>query len=329
VAGKALGWGALWLALVELGLRVLAPTLQAHLRGPVAIYQQAERVALAHAAARPAVVLLGSSRMRDAAAPYVLEEALGLPRGAVVNLGLGGARPSDALALYRDNRVRLAGAVVVLGIDNWHFNAATPGIADPRFRAAAPLRERLAFPLHGPMLDLAFGYVSTVWDLRAFFRVLLIGASRGVDPRQPAFALDALGRIRGVGGEAAVVGPDADAEAARERHPPAFVPWGYELHALGELVDLVRADQGRLVLLRLPVRRAYAEAVRRDYAWQDDEWRRAVAVAAPSAPLQDLADAAEWGLGDEHFADFGHITAAGSALFTRRLAPWLARAADG
>ncbi|MCA9537262.1 MAG: hypothetical protein KC620_00155, partial [Myxococcales bacterium] len=75
----------------------------------------------------PQVVLLGSSRVRDAVPPRALEAALGLPRGAVLNLGLTSGTPLDALTLYRRHRDKLGRArVLLLGVEDWYLNGAMP-----------------------------------------------------------------------------------------------------------------------------------------------------------------------------------------------------------
>ena len=85
-----------------------------------------ERQVIAEAEA-PAVLFLGSSRVRDAVSPREVEEQLGLRRGTVLNLAVTNGTPFDALTLYRRNREKLRSAkVAFFGVEVFQVDGARP-----------------------------------------------------------------------------------------------------------------------------------------------------------------------------------------------------------
>src|SRR5436309_838386 len=71
----------------------------------------------------PKVVLLGSSRIRRAVVPKLLDEKLGLPANSTLNCGLASGRVFEAKHLYDRNIDKLGKAeLVILNVDEWHLS---------------------------------------------------------------------------------------------------------------------------------------------------------------------------------------------------------------
>src|SRR5690606_19064114 len=91
---------------------------------------------------RPRILFFGNSRTRDAIAPRLVEAHLGLPEGAVLNLGLTRGTAFDAEVLYRRNRAFLADAeVAFFGVDVIQLDGHLE--SNERVRRFSTLRDRI------------------------------------------------------------------------------------------------------------------------------------------------------------------------------------------
>ena len=272
----------------------------------------------------PRVVFMGSSRMRDAVAPRIIEGVLGLSGGAVANLSLTSGTAFDALRMYDRNSQLFAGTeVAVIGIEDWWFNAARSFESMNRVRFAAGLWERFRFPGLAAKSDLVLGWFCRTWDaryvLRAYVDMFPIppqGAMRLAD----AAVLDDWGRIGARQNEAGAERA-ADVERAAYDYLGDFRLDNFSLWALNRLVGKLKDAGMEVVVIRLPLRREYRDLALGKYAGPEAEWHAAVRAAIGMDVFEP--DAATLGLADRDFVDYGHLARPGTARLSRELAEWL------
>lgn len=272
----------------------------------------------------PLVVLMGSSRMRDAVAPRVLEVELGLPAGAVLNLGVTAGTPFDALTLYRRNREKLGRArAVVVGIEDWHFNAGLdPNERDRRYMSWS---ERWHGFRGEATLSLAAGWIWRTYDAQGPLRRLARALVRGRDAALP-IAPDGRVRWRKIERDE---GPETtDVAAQIERTYRRFTPGRLRVDALERLISLAREDGVRVFVVQLPWRDAYVDYAEAHHAAAFAAARRmAEGIEGADVVLYDRASAL--GIPARHFYDYGHLTPPGARVMTRRLAEVIAPAVRG
>jgi hypothetical protein len=261
--------------------------------------------------------------MRDAIAVHDLEARLGMATGDVLNLAVSGGRPSDARSLYTRFVDRTADArILVVGVEDWQFNAGFPTFPELRFRERASVVDRLTFPVAAELPDLTLGEIWHLWDVRYDLRARMddVVLRKGIWT-EPVI-VDGLGRLQVVAsGPAPDQGPDTDPPTARQFLSP-YAFWRYELDELTRLVDEANARGTRTVLVRLPLRPSYSAAVTTLYAESEQTWlgelrNRGLEVA-------DLKDPGPWEIGPDDWLDYGHLNAAGSQHFTAKFGDWLA-----
>lgn len=273
----------------------------------------------------PALVVFGTSRARGAFLPTLLERELGLERGRVLNLAVGGKDVLDALVLYREGRDHLSRARdVVLQLDGFQMSAATPptdryGLyASARDRAAYSGLERLEL-----LRDVVFrlekmrpslGFYVTSW--------LQEGHAPGPVP------IDRYGRL-------------ALVTIADDHDPKYFTPedfdywlgrfWGgfrwsdVFARQLLDLRRLVHEDGGRFWIVELPMVDGFYQRLRQRKGDPYAEYhRRLSALLGEGARLQFWAHPAEVGLVERNFRDWGHLNTPGAERFSRFFARWLA-----
>lgn len=271
----------------------------------------------------PLLAVVGSSRARDAVVPSVLEQELGLSRGAVANVALTAGSSIDARELLRRDREWFARAdVLAVCIEDWWVVGRRA--LEERERRFATLEEhREAWGRRHPRA-LAERYAHTLLASRRIGSVLEAG------PRMfRAMRLDDEDRIvwrawdveRGP----ETVRVDADVRRVwRGEARPA--------HRIGALRDVVREARAlglRVVLVQIPWRDEYVDAVadRHPDAWAD--YRRLVRdlAAELGVPLIAADRGTDIGLDRTVFRDYGHITDGGARAYSAWLAGEL-RAAD-
>ncbi len=264
-------------------------------------------------APEPSVVIFGSSRARDGIIPRQRE--LGLPEKSVLNLGLTAGTPFDALALYHRNRSKLAKArVMVLALEDWHFNARIgPNARERRF---ASLGERIGVFDVRNTLSLIVGWAWRTYDAREPAQQA-VAALMGHRSREFPIADD--GRIIWRSNEANAGPASSDAtERADDFYHPFALSSG-RMRQIRRFVSTAREDGARVMLLRVPWRDAYVDYVQQRYPSEfqatDDALR---SVDADEAGL--FSRASTLGIADTHFHDYGHMTPVGAERFTRSLA---------
>jgi hypothetical protein len=272
----------------------------------------------------PRVIFLGSSRMRDAIAPRIVEHALGLPTGAVANLAVTSGTAFDALRMYDRNPDRFAGAAVaVIGIEDWWFNATRSFESMNRVRFAAGLSERLRYPGLAAKSDLVLGGFWRTWDaryvLRAYIDTFSIPPQGALRPADAA-PLDDWGRIGARQNETGVT-QAADVERAAQEYMGDFRLDGFSLWALERLVAKLKDGGMDVVVIRLPLRPEYRALASGRYAGPEVLWHAAVRAAIGNDVFEP--EAAALGIVKGDFVDYGHLARPGAAKLSRALAGWL------
>lgn len=272
-------------------------------------------------APRPSVLFLGSSRVRDAAAPAVIESQCGWPDGSVSNLALGGGRIFDALLLLERHPELLdEKPLVVLGVDDWYFSSQGMPLGT-LYELYAPLDERLRFE------EPRRGMLASDWAFRS--RLLLklapaaLARALGWEQDKPGrLAVDATGRVVDLKDQRRVRDAASIERMTRDRaalHLGSYRPEPVFAEHLERLAVLVRERGARLLILQLPNRSLYREI-------RDKQFAQAYALhlellkataAKVNAPLLAYDRPEECGLRDELFMDYGHLRNAGAEAFSR------------
>ncbi|MBI3832105.1 MAG: hypothetical protein HY291_21470 [Planctomycetes bacterium] len=268
----------------------------------------------------PQIVFLGSSRMRNAVVPRVVEERLGMPKGSVVNCALGGGRLFDALDLYRRNREILKGTkVVVIGLDDWYFTLGSHPLGT-LYELDAPLSDRMRLPeppRNAMVLDgLLQQRVKVPFALRYFAHVLLNGK-----PSEISVYVDEYGQVRDKGDEVKALTPaeiEHDAANLAYHHYSRFRQSPVLAGHLEELIRSIREDGAQALLVELPNRSAYRERVRQDH---ETEFQAHLALAREIAQRLDVPflyyeQPEDCGLRDTLYADYGHLKPEGAHAFS-------------
>jgi hypothetical protein len=319
------GWRP-WGALVALTLLVLFEFLvarQDHLwdavqMSEVAVLGVLERKAF-RAGSKPQVLVFGNSRVRDGLAPRVIEEAAGLPRGAVANLALTSGRAYDALVLWRRNQghfdqVRLA----LIGVDWFDFRGDTS--EGNRFRRYGSAGDRWRAWRGGASPDVLIGALWRGFDAGRALADLLDASVSG-NLRDLPVAPD--GRITWRDVEVLEGPATVDPERMLEMH------YGGKWNAnpsnqrdLLELISILEAEGVVVVLMRIPYRPVYVDAALERYGAQ---------VASAQDLMRIFEDRWWWGSHDqdemgipvEWFYDYGHPTTLGARALSWNLGRWL------
>jgi hypothetical protein len=269
-------------------------------------------------AADPVVLLLGSSRMRDAIAPRTLERALGLRPGQVLNLGLTNGEPFSARVLYERNHAVLSRArVAVFAVEPWQV--ARQGHVNERVRRFATLGQRLRW-FDGPeRLSLVVGALWRTLDAGVALRRLAFAPLRHPSPGLP---IGEDGRVEWRDEEQVEALAKIPVGRSARRHWSGFSPSRGRLACLGELVERLRGDGIEVIVVQLPVRDGYWRQV--ESRWPDRlaTYRRLVEGAVNEVAW--MGEAAAEGLERADFYDYGHLTPSGAEKVTARIAQLLA-----
>jgi hypothetical protein len=277
----------------------------------------------------PVAAFLGSSHAQLAVAAHRVGDRLGLPRGAILNVGTSAGGPREQLQVYRANRALLGRARVVfleVGARDFNRHRAIRETHGPdAWRRTAGLAERVGYPVDvRTKADWVAGWLLATWDLRATWRSLIQAAwlkARAAAGARHVEVFDADGRAAVVRDPAAITAEwlAATARSAASRHLQVYELDREALDALGELVRDVRADGARVLFVEYPVSDAYLETVAREHAAADRVWRQELGARFPDVPrLRFEAGAAR--LGVEDFRDADHLSRRGARAF----APYLA-----
>jgi hypothetical protein len=263
----------------------------------------------------PTVLLMGSSRVRDAVAPRQLEQALGLPRGGVMNLGVTRGTPYDARLLYERNRAKLSKAkVLVVGVEDWSFNASVS--PNERFRRFASLDERASTFDKDWTLSLLAGYVWRTYDAQGPLRRLLKSALTG---REATLPISDDGRVvwRKEELEEGPAQYDVTPDVTRSLEDYATTE-GLKA-PLVELIALARADGLDVVVVQMPLRDAYVEQAQRRYPDALRQYAEVLGSLGPGVAVWRYDRASSLGIQERWFYDYGHMTTRGAEVMTRAL----------
>ncbi|MFQ5766781.1 MAG: hypothetical protein ACE5ID_02205 [Acidobacteriota bacterium] len=272
-------------------------------------------------AERPRIIILGNSRLRDALAPRVLEEALGLSRGSVLNLSLTAGEPFDSMVLYRRNRDRFSSCrLLILGLDDW--NLLGEPAATERVRRFATFKERWRW-FHGDdRWSLLVGWIWRTYDARIPLRRFMKFAWLF---RIAALPFGPDGRVIWRDEEPAVGPLVAPGLLARARSLYEGRHEGGEMarDAFHETISMARTDGLGILIIRPPLRDALVrerERLAPDLRVKFKAYLKKLVDSdhGISLLIYDGGEAA--GLGPKDFLDYGHMTASGASRFSRQVA---------
>jgi hypothetical protein len=266
---------------------------------------------------QPQILFMGSSRIRDAVSPRLLEHKLGLDEGAVLNLGLTKGTPFSAEKLYERNRSVLSSAsVVVFGLESWQFTRRSR--VNERVNRFASLEERLRY-FDGPdRLPLIVGAIWRTYDARAachrFFKTWFVD-------RPPGLPITDDGRVRWrTLDEAEQQLGKRSAGSSAKLHWKRWSPSAGRFALLGRFVDRVQADGIDVWLVEVPTQNAYLRVVEDNYPEKLEHDRAQVERVANGAEVTWMGSAADVGMRDADFFDYGHVNEIGAAQTTGKMA---------
>jgi hypothetical protein len=275
--------------------------------------------------AEPAVVVYGTSRARGAFVPTRMEELLGLQRGQVLNLGMGGAHIFDAVVAYERNRAKLSRARLhVVQIDPFQFSRGIP--PNSRYRLLASWEDRMAYTgAHRLrlMADLAFRLDDALPLINLYVK------ERVRNGRAPQGAeVDQYGRLALV-----PIGDEQDPREfndARHRYWVKFFYEDYEYSAGFEaqflrLVRMIREDGGQVILVEMPSVDPFRAMLRERAGDPYGTFHtRMVRLAAERGiPYPRWPSPAAIGFQDRDFRDWGHFNTSAALKFSEHFVRWL------
>jgi len=270
-------------------------------------------------AQHPMVLVMGSSRIRDAVIPRRLAQNLGLPDQSVLNLGLTAGTPFDALMLYQRNRRTLSRAQwLVLGVEDWYVNThRAPNQRDRRF---AGLQDRVGIFTWPDTLKLLLGWVWRTYDARVLIHQYV---SRWDVPSQLTLPISEDGRVVWRQ-EELDIGPDAVKVSGRVEYIyKQFIPGMGRLRQLRRLIERAQEDGLQVMIIQLPLRDAYIDQVQAKHGWAYQAYRdlmKSFADTLHDCPVYMFEKASEIGMPPNYFYDYGHMTVRGAEVMTDRLA---------
>ena len=312
------------IALAELGIGRPDWLLRAVPRGDLSLLSFALDEAVVEPNPDARILILGTSRARGAFLPTVMESKLGLERGQVVNLAIGGVHVQESAWLYDQARKTLSHArTLVLQVDPFSFSGSRP-ITDRQCEWMS-WSDRAA--LGG--LRAAQAFACGVFQLQHRRPLLRWWITTWLGKhRAPAqVELDRYGR-------AAMV-RIADDHVPEEFSPERFRYWldyyyrgfvwspVYERHFL-DLVRLARADGVEVIVVHLPVVPGYLDAARalpgRPYQQFEE---RLPALVDGLARVQIWERPEELGLRFRDFRDWGHLNTPGAERLSVAFSAWM------
>jgi len=273
----------------------------------------------------PHIIVMGTSRARGAFLPTQLEQSLGLRKGQVLNLAMGGAQIIDALVTYERNRAQLSKArLVIVQVDPFQFSSGIkPGF---RFRHFASASDRLAYSgatRASLLLDMIFRTDHTLPVLTEYLRYW----QRTGHAPGPA-GVDQFGRLAAV--RIADDHPERQFESSLLR---LWIHRFYETYEyspvfeeqLARLVRMVKADGGEVVLVGMPTAGDYWALMRESNGelYSDFKERLARLAARLGARSQFWDAPVEVGLTDRDFRDWGHLNTPGAIKWSDFVAGWI------
>jgi hypothetical protein len=281
---------------------------------------------------QPSILIFGNSRARGAFLPTQMEEEMGLQRGQVLNLAMGGQRPIHALKMYQRNREILARAdIVIIELDSWQFGVDIPSPELDLYRFVAGWTDVLAYKgsnRNSLMRSLLFRLPDTIPYLREYVKLLISQEGR-IKP----IGIDKYGRP-----DLVLIANDYDEKSFQEETIMYLLDWGYKHYEysreaendLIELVRLAKADGAKVFILQLPFPEIYVELIKRYPTNPHERFRKNIATS-----MNDLADCVQFwdyhtdvGLNDLDFREIGHLNTGGAIKWTTFFVQWLEQKMD-
>lgn len=277
----------------------------------------------------PKVVIFGTSRARDAFLPAVMERQMGLRRGEVLNIAMGGNDIFDSLVLYERNREILGRAqTIIIHLDSYQFTAKKPGV---RFRRLAGWSDRMAFTgaqRRRLICDLFFQVDTVRADLVHYVKEWL----RSGGPPPPV-GIDRYGRY-------AVV--RADNHNPSRFRPQVLQFWLDEFYKdykyspvfeehLVKLIRMARDDGADVYFVQVPMPGDYLARLKQ---YPGDPYGHLRANIPPAVQryaraLQFWESPSEAGLTDQDYRDWAHLTSEGAEKWTEFFVRWLNETSQG
>jgi len=271
----------------------------------------------------PSIVLFGSSRVRDAVAPRLLEEELGLREGSVLNLAMTAGNPFDSLVFYRRHREKLSGArLIIIGVEFWDFNAHGINERDRRF---ANLADRLQLFDRKKTPALLVGWLWRTWDAKAVISRFIDIETRWLlgerdimqQMREPPIEED--GRVEWRTDEPATATAEEPLTAVADRALSNYSAGYGRRRQVQHLVDLAHEDGVPVLVVLFPMRTEFAEYVRAAYPHAYAHFHQQLR-SIKGARIRIYETERDAHLPQECFDDYGHVNKRGSELMTSEVA---------
>lgn len=272
---------------------------------------------------KPEVLIFGSSRARSAFLPTLMEEQMGLQRGQVLNLGMGGARPFDHLKIYERNREILAKAsTVIIEVDAEQFGTLLP---NDRFRYLMGWSDWLAYK--DARLSLTRSFLFRLPDAFPYLRIYVKHwLTEGRTPG--AIGIDKYGRLALVR-----IADDYDENISREetvRYVMDLLYKDYEYSDISErylvkLVRLAKEDGAKVYLVHMPLPENYITMLKRHHRNPYGQFTKNVsrAVVGLADVVQFWEIPAEVGLSVQDFCDIEHLNTSAAVKWSKFFVHWL------
>lgn len=287
------------------------------------LYQIEESVI--HANPKPKVLVLGTSRARGAFLPTVMEEGLGLRRGEVLNLSMGGVSVFDMFVTYQRNRARLAGAsLVILQVDPFQFSVGR--IPDSRFRKLASWSDRMSYSGRKQADLIADYFFQTTNTLPAFWYYLDAWLENGTAPKLAG--IDQYGRLAVV-----KIAHDHEPQEFTQQRFGYWIDWFYREYEYSPVLEqrflqmmrMVQEDGAAVVIVMMPMAGNFRELTRGALGEGYDRFRARMFELASEfgAHCVFWEEPANAGLTDRHFRDWGHLNTPGAEKWSEFLGRWI------
>ncbi|MBI3684536.1 MAG: hypothetical protein HY235_29540 [Acidobacteria bacterium] len=272
----------------------------------------------------PQVLVFGSSRGRGAFLPTRIEERMGLRRGQVVSLAIGGAHVFDALLIYQRNRSALSKAkMAILDIDPFQFNVGTePPV---RFRQFASWGDRFAYS-GAKRWRLLADYVFHMDNALPTFTWYLSQRFRGQVFKR--VGIDRYGRLAVVN-----IADDHDPRLFEER---GFRRWvnilygNYEYSPVLEqelvrLIRMLREDGAAVYLVRIPTAGGFLPMLEQSGHTPFTQFKQNMQRVAHELGVvcQIWESGGDVGLRERDYRDWGHLNTPGAEKWTEFFMRWL------
>jgi hypothetical protein len=269
---------------------------------------------------KPTLVFFGSSRMRDAVMPGHVARAAGLKTDAVLNLGLTGGNPLDALRFYQRNRERLGrSCIFVVGFEDWFLDGhAAPTHRDRQF---ATLKERWHNFPSSFRTELVTGWLFRTYDARSLIRTFLwsrtLSIFTGDDPSKVWLTED--GRIRWSSIEWER-GPETvpDVAETADGMVQGYTRDAFMVRAARKFIALAHDDGVQVVVVRLPLRQSYLDHIARNHGEFLKLYESVFGGLENTVRLPEYRPA-RWGLAPTDFYDYGHLALRGARKYSTRI----------